>query len=1103
MKTLLLLLLPSLIVSLHLQAALPGELDKTFLTGGGVDREIFAMARQKDGKIIIGGNFTSVQGVPRSGIARLMSNGTLDLSFDPGSGLNSNVLSIALMPDGRILIAGSFTTYAGAACIKIARLMPNGTLDPSFQRTAGPDGSVSVIKTDAAGKIYIGGNFSTFGASTRHGIAKLNSNGTLDLSFSPGAGIGNDYIFDLAVQEDGKIWIGGNFTSYNGTERNRVARLLASGALDTAFNPGVGANGGVNSVNLLPDGGALLGGDFTEYKGYARSGLIRVLGDGDVNLAANVGQATSGGGGGGVECVIPMPGGRFLVSGSFTHYNTQARVGLARIFADGSLDATFADVMGATAFGYALAALPDGGVLVGGSSNSNGKGQDGLYRVSAKGVVDTAFNFSRNMGPQIKKTLTLPDGKVIIAGDFSTYAPQPRSYLARLKVDGTPDLTFNKSGIGPDSVVYALARLSDGKLLIAGDFSQYNNIPRARLARLMPDGSLDLTFNAGGAGPNFSVFSMAILSDGKILIGGAFTTYNGASRPRIARLNSDGTLDVSFDPGSGPNAAVLALAVANDGSIYLGGSFGAVNGSIRNRIARLNSSGALHPSFVAGTGFDSSVISLCLDASQRLTVGGFFTSYKGLPAPYLVRIRSNGNLDDSFALGSGFNAPVIAVALQPDQRVLVAGAFNQYQGSSVKGFMRLNSDGSRDECFSSGLGSEFIEHIEIQPTGLALIAGQFVQYDGQTAYSIARVHTVLAPGGLMFRGITDTAGSKLESMLKLAGQFTLSTASSGIFSGKMVLGAESVSLVGSFDQRGKSFITAKRKDGSQLYLDLALIRTAAGAGVVTGMLRDASGTGINVEAPGPYYSKTRTATQSAGVYHVALGIPGDTAFQDAINPSAHGTLTATVNLMGAAKVAGRLSDGTTVTAALSADEYGTILLSPILYANRGLVNGRLILFPTYEDLERRRAVAASLVWLRPPNAPGGLYPQGFTTELINVDSSGLAPDLNALVPATSADPNTSVQVNLAGGHFSVAGLNGTVAITPKGASLPVVGGALPGLKLAINRATGTFTGSCTPPGASGVVSFSGVVVNSASGLGSCLVKVGNSTRISRISILKQ
>ncbi|MCA1962741.1 MAG: delta-60 repeat domain-containing protein, partial [Prosthecobacter sp.] len=174
------LLLFSLLSLSTLQAALPGELDPTFATGSGINGEVYAIARQKDGRILIGGSFTSVQGVPRKSIARLMSNGALDLSFDPGSGANSNVLSLFLQPDGRILMAGSFLSYAGYSCVRLIRLLPDGAVDPSFQLTAGPDGDVAAIRADANGKIYIGGSFHAFGAETRKGVARLNANGTLD-----------------------------------------------------------------------------------------------------------------------------------------------------------------------------------------------------------------------------------------------------------------------------------------------------------------------------------------------------------------------------------------------------------------------------------------------------------------------------------------------------------------------------------------------------------------------------------------------------------------------------------------------------------------------------------------------------------------------------------------------------------------------------------------------------------------------------------------------------------------------------------------------------------------------------------------------------------
>ncbi|MGI8967189.1 MAG: delta-60 repeat domain-containing protein, partial [Limisphaerales bacterium] len=228
---------------------------------------------QPDGKIIIGGDFTSLapngSAVPRNYIARLNTDGTLDSSFNPNA--DSSVFSIAVQSDGKILIGGVFTTLSpnGGAAVprnRIARLNADGTLDTAFDPNA--NGPVLSIAAQSDGKILIGGEFNSLApnggaAVPRNSIARLNADGTLDTAFNPNA---NNSVDSIAAQSDGKILIGGQFTTLtpnNGaiTTRNRIARLNADGTLDSTFNPN--ANGNVSSIAAQSDGKILVGGEFT------------------------------------------------------------------------------------------------------------------------------------------------------------------------------------------------------------------------------------------------------------------------------------------------------------------------------------------------------------------------------------------------------------------------------------------------------------------------------------------------------------------------------------------------------------------------------------------------------------------------------------------------------------------------------------------------------------------------------------------------------------------------------------------------------------------------------------------------------------------------
>jgi uncharacterized delta-60 repeat protein len=385
-----------------------------------------------------------------------VSTGGLDPNFvtQPAgtlanAGANNTVNAIAVQPDGKMIIGGEFTTYNGTSSNRIARLNADGSLDTTFDPGSGANGPIRTIAVQADGKIVIGGDFPAYNGTTRNGIARLNADGSLDTSFNPGTGT-NNTVAKVQLQSDNKILIVGLFTSYNGTSRNFIARLNTNGSLDSSFNPGSGANTSVMTVAVQSDGKILIGGWFSSYNGTSRNRI-------------------------------------------------------ARLNTDGSLDASFTPGTGA----------------------DNG--------VNALGVQS--------------------DDKILVGGFFTTINGVAQRGVVRLNTDGSRDTGFD-TGSSLDGRASSIAIHSTGKIIIGGEFTAYNGTSRNRIARLNADGSLDGNFGAGQASSNDSVMATAVQSDGKIVIGGNFTNYHGKARNRVARLNADGTLDTSFNPGTGASGTV-------------------------------------------------------------------------------------------------------------------------------------------------------------------------------------------------------------------------------------------------------------------------------------------------------------------------------------------------------------------------------------------------------------------------------------------------------------------------------------------------------------------------------------------------------------------
>lgn len=262
-----------------------GSLDSTFLPGAGANSTVLAIAESFLGgqrKILVGGAFTSMGGVARNGIARLNDNGTIDSSFGNTVGANGAVYAIALQGDGKILIGGDFTSVNNVLLNHVARLNTDGSVDLTFTNASvnsaiGPDGSVRTIAVQLDGKILIGGIFTSVSGATMNHIARLNADGTTDTSFTPGLGA-NDTVETISLQADTRIVLGGDFTQCNGVTRNRVTRLNSNGTTDLTINFGLGADGFVSSSVIQPDGNIILGGGFLNYDGVAHARVVRIYG---------------------------------------------------------------------------------------------------------------------------------------------------------------------------------------------------------------------------------------------------------------------------------------------------------------------------------------------------------------------------------------------------------------------------------------------------------------------------------------------------------------------------------------------------------------------------------------------------------------------------------------------------------------------------------------------------------------------------------------------------------------------------------------------------------------------------------------------------------
>ncbi len=370
--------------------------------------------------------------------------------------------------------------------------------------------------------------------------------------------------------------------------------------------------------------------------------------------------------------------------------------------------------------------------------------------------------------------LTLqPNGQVLVGGRFSTFRGANRPGLARLNPDGSLDSLNPGLAITAyyyDSpIVDAVALQANGQIIIAGTFSVLGQTPGGGIARLNADGSLDSTFNVGAGGNGVcEVESVTVLANGQLLVGGSFTMFNGYNTGSLVRLNADGSVDTTFNPdGAGITSdsvtAVSAIVVQPDGRILVGGSFGGYNGASAGNIVRLHADGTLDTSFNTGTGATDDLGSKCIEAvalqpDGQILIGGSFTVFNGASVPHVVRLHADGSLDLTYdPVGEVTIADASAIFLQPNGAALVGGHVNTsggQLGNPGNGLARINPNGTLDTSFNSEGNALDVIALAPQSDGRVLCAGNTFGggLAGQTPGDVLRVYDISPTPSTFFTG---------------------------------------------------------------------------------------------------------------------------------------------------------------------------------------------------------------------------------------------------------------------------------------------------------------------------------------------------------------
>lgn len=691
---------------------------------------VLATDQLADGRLVIGGSFTSVSGQARNRFALVTPSGAVDPSFAVTFGNATAGNAVLAEGDGGFIVAGSFATVDGVFRTNIARFLASGALDTGFNPTAGGiDGPITALARDSAGRIIVAGDFNQFGGQTRPDLVRLLPNGAIDPSFNFGTVGATGGIDHLAVDEQDRIWICGEFLSVAGQPRSQLARVQANGALDPITR---NLNGYCSALNFARDGQLWVGGNFTMIDGQARQRMARL----DRN--SNVGPALPAPDGNYISVLKPLRNGDMLVAGDFLTIGGLPRQRLARLTRNGTVLPNFTTVVG-DGVPFAAVEQQDRQIVIGGGfATVNSVARNRLARLYPEGSLDRAV--SLQSVANIEAFMSTPNYQTYFAGAFTSVNGVPKSRLARVRADGQLDSIYS---LGIESTVRSLAPANrNGAFWLGGDFISINGQPRSGLARTDDEGALDA----------FSPISttasarIAIQQDGKILVAPRCRAPElcPATYPIVRRYLADGTVDASFSaPMVNNTITVSGICPLSNGEIVITGDFDA-NGILGHpSMIKLSSSGARVPAWPF-----HAIPSTVRFAEGCLTHRDtFYVAHDPAPGVWpLMQFSTDGAVNMTFNTANRFVASGEAIPrihdalLREDGKLLVAGNFSAVSGPVTRPHLALlQFDGTLDTAFDAQVTGQSINRMLLQDDAKLWTSGRFTQIGGSNRIDLVRL----------------------------------------------------------------------------------------------------------------------------------------------------------------------------------------------------------------------------------------------------------------------------------------------------------------------------------------------------------------------------
>jgi uncharacterized delta-60 repeat protein len=663
----------------------------------------------------------------------------------------------------KIYAAGDFDFFGNIKAPGIIRFNIDGTVDNTFNVESLQGNIKKIFVHPVTNKVFVFGRFTHINGVLKNSIALLNTDGSLDTSFSPMGGItdqGNvGNIIDIAIDSvNSKLYLAGEFDSVYGQSHNCVVRINFDGSLDASFNAGSGC--GDNGSGYLGTANAVewdsvnskvyVGGWLYDFGGNADyTKLVRLNSDGTLDLSFS--QSLGGPNSTPFDIKYDPNLNKTYVAGVFTTYNGVSNNGIVRINSDGTADAGF--VVGAgfsTSTPWGMHVDASSRLIIYGKLGSyKGVNSPGILRILSNGTIDPSWNMLSSVTGVVDSSYMrdifsiIYDealGSIFLVGAFSAINGTEFSSIAKISINGTLDTSYMDiirpfNGVIEESLVDPVS----GDVYVLGEFTKVQGIVKNGIARLNSDGTLDTGFDVG-TGFNSNMLSMYFDStQQKLYVYGGFTTYQGVSRKYIVRLNNDGSFDSTFNIGtsfpSNPNLS-FAFDPINQ-KIYLTGNFSSFNGNAGlNKMIRLNLDATIDNTFVVGSGFNATPGGVLYAGNGKIYVFGDFTTYKGASAVQMIRINPDGSRDGSFNYFSGVGCdwdPGFAYYDSIQERIYISftSIWANCNGSDVGMFTIVDTNGNVDSTYDSTSLDNEVWRIIGDGSGNVFMTGYFYEFEGK------------------------------------------------------------------------------------------------------------------------------------------------------------------------------------------------------------------------------------------------------------------------------------------------------------------------------------------------------------------------------------